>query len=137
MSPQRWQQITDIFQNALARDDGERAAFIAETCADDSDLRHEVEKMLKAHHEAGSFIESPAAEDLADMFEDEKKQTPATGEMLNHYRVIKRIGAGGMGEVFLAEDSKLGRRSKFCPKISPQTKNAFDVLNRKPLPLRL
>ena len=62
MTPERWQQITNIFEAALRRDAADRPAFLAEACSGDAALRAEVEAMLSSHERAGGFIESPAME---------------------------------------------------------------------------
>jgi hypothetical protein len=59
MSPERWRQLTELFETALRRDTAERASFLAEVCADDEELRQEVEAMLRSHKH-NSFIEEPA-----------------------------------------------------------------------------
>jgi serine/threonine-protein kinase len=108
MSPERWQQITQVFQAALACPTDERAAYLADVCADDPALRREVETMLAAHDEADSFIEAPALQDAAVLFAG--AESLALGRMLDHYRIVAPLGAGGMGEVYLAEDMRLTRR---------------------------
>jgi hypothetical protein len=62
MKPQRWQQLDKLFHVALERKPEERAAFLDEACASDAALRRQVEQLLAAHRDAGSFIESPAME---------------------------------------------------------------------------
>jgi Tol biopolymer transport system component len=109
MTPERWQQINEVFHEALVRPAGERAAFLAEACAGDAELRTEVKSLLDAHGQPGDFIDSPAYEAAAELF----VETPArllVGKKLGAYHILKRLGAGGMGEVYLAEDSRLGRQ---------------------------
>jgi serine/threonine-protein kinase len=110
MNPERWQQITNIFQAALACPTDERAAYLADVCAADPALRREVETMLAAHAAAGRFLEAPAVQDAAVLFAGEQAHTLAVGQTLNHYRIIALIGAGGMGEVYLAQDTRLERQ---------------------------
>jgi hypothetical protein len=59
MKPERWQQLDQLFHSALRREPAERPAFLDEACVDDESLRKQVESLLAAHEEAGSFIEKP------------------------------------------------------------------------------
>jgi serine/threonine-protein kinase len=109
MTPERWQHIKQLLQSALAREADERAAFLDEACAGDDQLRRQVESLIISHDEAGSFIEDPAFEVMAELFADNQIES-LEGRSFDHYRVLARLGAGGMGEVYLAEDTKLGRK---------------------------
>src|SRR6266508_6041528 len=108
MKPKRWQQLDQLFHSALERAPEERAALLDESCGGDQSLRKEVEALLAAHEEAGSFIESPALEVEARSLADEQDES-AVGQTIGHYQVISVLGVGGMGEVYLAEDTQLGR----------------------------
>lgn len=68
MTPDRWQQIKEIFNSALQYEPGERAVFLSTACDDDEPLRKEVESLISAHEQDGSFIDSPAYEAAAEMF---------------------------------------------------------------------
>jgi hypothetical protein len=109
MTPERWEQITEIYQSAEELDSTERSRFLEQACADDADLRREVESLLEADAEAKDFIAQPVFGSVNALLTTECAP-PLIGRDLGHYRIISRIGAGGMGEVYLAEDSKLGRR---------------------------
>ncbi len=109
MSPERWEQITEIYHSALELELGERLAFLDAACADDDSLRREVESLLKADSEAGDFIAHPAFHDAASLLTVKTDVPLAVGQNLGHYKIISRLGAGGMGEVYLAKDSKLNR----------------------------
>jgi serine/threonine-protein kinase len=109
MNPERWRQVDHLFQAALERNVAERAVFLAEACAGDAALRREVESLLAAREQAGSFIQSPAIEVAADLMADEQAES-LLGREMSHYRIISLLGAGGMGEVYLAQDTKLGRK---------------------------
>src|SRR5438093_4160969 len=109
MTPERWQQLKQIFQSALERNPAERSAFLNQACADDPPLRNEVELLIPAHDQAGDSIEAMAAEAATEMLDDDQAGS-IVGKQISHYQVVSRIGRGGMGEVFLAHDTSLGRK---------------------------
>src|SRR5207237_3349277 len=108
MKPERWQQIKPVLQSALKREPGERSAFLATACAGDESLRKEVESFIISHEQASGFIEEPAFEVMAESLENNQAQV--VGRTLGHYKILESIGAGGMGEVYLAEDIRLERK---------------------------
>jgi Tol biopolymer transport system component/tRNA A-37 threonylcarbamoyl transferase component Bud32 len=100
MTPERWVKIQKIFAEALKREPAERSDYLIGVCTDPS-LREEVELMIAAHEQGGSsFLDPPFAE---------SKETLKSGSRIGQYEVLEAIGAGGMGEVYRARDSKLGR----------------------------
>jgi eukaryotic-like serine/threonine-protein kinase len=109
MKADRWKQVNDLFQSAVERAPGERAAFLDEACHGDGDLRCEVESLLTSHMRAENFIELPAFEVAPELVT--KDRTGAlVGKVIGHYRIESLIGVG-MGEVYLARDERLGRKA--------------------------
>jgi len=109
MKQEHWQQIRDIFDGAIEHAPDERSRFLDEVCANDEEVRREVESLLASLDGAESFLETPAVAKVADVIEAETKQLER-GKCFGHYEIIEQIGAGGMGEVYLAIDKKLDRK---------------------------
>src|SRR5439155_3259075 len=103
MDAQRWQKIKGLFDAAVELETGKRSNFLANACSGDDELRLEVEKMLASSENIGSLMEQAAIGEVAEMFVSAENQLKV-GERSNHYEIIKQIGAGGMGEVYLAKD---------------------------------
>jgi serine/threonine protein kinase len=109
MTHERWQQVEELFHSALAREPGQCASFLAQACAGDEPLLREVESLISFHDRPNSFIETPAS-DLAAELLAKRPSELEVGQQLAYYKVLSTLGAGGMGEVYLAEDTRLGRR---------------------------
>lgn len=102
-------KIEEIYHAVLEKSLDERDEFLNEICGDDEELRREVESLLEFEEESADFIETPP-EDIAAAIFVNQAENDLVGKNLNHYQILSLLGAGGMGEVYLAEDTKLDRR---------------------------
>ncbi|HVE56997.1 MAG TPA: protein kinase, partial [Pyrinomonadaceae bacterium] len=113
MDADRWKQIDELFDAVLDLPETEREAFLSEKCSGDEDLKNEVFSLLKAATGSDNFLEKSAMGVAARNFADESNiafDAQFLGRTVGTYRIEKQIGAGGMGEVYLAFDEKLKRR---------------------------
>lgn len=106
---QHWQQVKAVFEEALKQPSGERSLFMDRACAGNIALYEEVDSLLRSYDKAGSFMEAPAVAGAAESLLGQENKL-VVGQQLKHYEVLSLIGEGGMGEVYLAKDTILGRR---------------------------
>jgi serine/threonine protein kinase/TolB-like protein len=103
--PDDWPRVRAVFERALTVPASARRGYVADACAERGDLRQEVERMLASHDQADHFLQVPAAITVADL----AVATTLEGVQIGPYQLGARIGAGGMGEVYAARDTRLGR----------------------------
>ncbi|MFM9995377.1 MAG: tetratricopeptide repeat protein [Phycisphaerales bacterium] len=103
MSDNRWRMVDDLFHRALEIPEPARAAFLARACGDDRALRGQIETLLRSDSRAGGFLETPAIGALASPTERAAEPESVEGLRIGSYRLVRLLGAGGMGSVYLGE----------------------------------
>ncbi len=105
MTSEHWQRVKELFEAASERGPTERAGFLAQACVDNEEIKQEVESLLAAHDADSGFMNTPVGNLLAD-----HKPLLAPGQRFGQYDEILLLGEGGMGQVYLAVDTRLRRK---------------------------
>src|SRR4051812_23113463 len=124
-------RLINLFHEALAHAPSERGAFLQQSCGDDLAAREEVESLIEYHEQTGTFIDSPAYQAGAHLLIDDAALHE--GQTIAHYQILSVLGAGGMGKVYLAQDTKLERRValKVLPSLTANDPAARERLLRE------
>jgi serine/threonine protein kinase/tetratricopeptide (TPR) repeat protein len=126
-SSDRWRRLETLFYEALDLQPAARSQFLQERCRGDADLQKEIETLLDSAEKPIDFLKKPVLEAAHQMIAEEHPGAIAPGTRLAHYEVISLLGAGGMGEVYLAEDTRLRRKVALKMLVPELTRDERDL----------
>ncbi len=128
MTPEQWKHLRELFGMAIERPPAERDAYLDETCADDPALREELDSLLASHDDAETFIEAPV---FGNTLKDPPQvATDIAGRRIGSYELVREIGRGGMGTVYLAERADKRYQKLVAIKVVRRGMDTEDILRR-------
>src|SRR5262252_5591038 len=109
MTPERWEQVNELFHSALKYEPAQRASYLNQACNGDQELRREVESLIASHNDSDNFVGAFPIEAATRLIAEDRHDL-SIGQRIGQYKILSLLGKGGMGEDYLASDSKLGRK---------------------------